>query len=344
MTIRPQQIIYFGAPGTGKSYVVNQQTAGKRVIRATIHPEYSYADFVGQLLPAVGEDDNVRFEFVPGPLTEALKAAFADLSKEVCLVLEELSRGNVAAVFGDTFQLLDRDEKGVSRYSIFNRMIAAQIIETEERLRRNSSVHEVWFPANLSILATVNVNDQNVAPMDTAFKRRFDWHYVESVPAVGADGSTDTRLNNPAISIATASGSIETNWLSFYSALNHFIVDKANGMGRNEDRQVGQFFLDFPRQMIDDSHSTIVEAQQAAAKDVGNIIKNKLLQYLWQDVEGHSTGFAGKSLFHRSVTSFGELYRLFDTTQVFSDDFLTGFLSEHREDYPYLGATDFRWY
>lgn len=334
MITRPQQIIYFGAPGTGKSYLVNQQTKGKTVIRATIHPEYSYADFVGQLLPALGDDDGVRFEFVPGPLTEALKAAFADRSTEVCLVLEELSRGNVAAVFGDTFQLLDRGEDGNSQYSIFNRMIAAQLVETEERLR-NLSTHEVLFPANLSIFATVNVNDQNVAPMDTAFKRRFGWRYVESSPVVDTNGTPDTRLNNPAISIPTASGSIETNWLSFYSTLNSFIVDTAKGMGRNEDRQVGQFFLEFSRTMVEGSHSADATVRQQAAEEVGDIVKNKLLQYLWQDVEGHSTGFGGKSLFDKSVTSFGELYRRFDASQVFSDDFLTGFLRGHHNDYLY---------
>lgn len=334
MIIQPQQTIYFGAPGTGKSYLVNQQTQGKTVIRATIHPEFSYADFVGQLLPAMGDDGGVKFEFVPGPLTEALKAAFADRSREVCLVLEELSRGNVAAVFGDTFQLLDRGEDGNSQYGIFNRMIATQLVETEEGLR-NSSTYEVLFPANLSIFATVNVNDQNVAPMDTAFKRRFDWRYVESLPAVDATGKTDTQLNNPAIFIMAASGLIQTNWLSFYSALNSFIVDKANGMGRNEDRQVGQFFLDFPRPSIQGSHSADPQEEQHASEIVGSIIKNKLLQYLWQDVEGHSAGLGGKSLFDRSVTSFADLYRRFDESQVFSDDFLEGFLSKRRNEYPY---------
>lgn len=335
MNIRPQQVIYFGAPGTGKSYLVNQQTKGKKVIRATIHPEYSYSDFVGQLLPATGDEGSIRFDFVPGPLTEALKTAFADRSTEVCLVLEELSRGNVAAVFGDTFQLIDRGEDGNSQYSIFNRMIAAELVETEESLR-NSSKHEVVFPANLSIFATVNVNDQNVAPMDTAFKRRFDWHYVESDPAVNDNGTIDTQLNNPAIVIATASGPIKTNWLSFYSALNKFIVDKAKGMGRNEDRQVGQFFLDFPRQTVQDTYSDDANTRGDATRVINDIFKNKLLQYLWQDVQGHSTGFGGKSLFDKSVTSFGELYRLFDSSQVFSDDFLTGFLIGHHNEYTYL--------
>lgn len=332
--IRPQQRIYFGAPGTGKSFLVAQETRGKSVIRTTIHPDYSYADFVGQILPTEGDDGAVRFSFVPGPLTEAIKAAYADRSVEVCLVLEELSRGNVAAVFGDTFQLLDRGADGNSRYGIFNRMIASQLLESEENLR-NSSTHEVMFPANLSIFATVNVNDQNVAPMDTAFKRRFDWQYVDSSPAVGGDGSVDTRLNNPAIAILSSDAAIETNWLSFYSALNAFIVDSEIGMGRNEDRQVGQFFLDFGHEVIADSYSQDATKRRRAADVITEVVKNKLLQYLWQDVEGHSSGLGRRSLFHKSVTSFGELFRRFDGDQVFSDDFLNLFLKEHRNKYLY---------
>lgn len=332
--VRPQQIIYFGAPGTGKSYLVDRQTVGRQVIRATIHPEYSYADFVGQLLPTTSENGEIRFEFMPGPLTEALEAAFADRSQEVCLVLEELSRGNVAAVFGDTFQLLDRGDDGNSRYRIFNRMIAARIPETEEALR-GLSTHEVFFPANLSILATVNVNDQNVAPMDTAFKRRFDWQYVASTPVADETRAINTQLNNPAISVIAGGGLLETNWLSFYSALNEFIVDTRNGMGRNEDRQVGQFFLEFPRQSVLDSHDPNPDTRRTAAEVVNHAFKNKLLQYLWQDVAVHTLGFSGKSLFAASVTSFGELYRRFGTEQVFSDDFLDDFLLPGRHAYTY---------
>lgn len=332
--IRPQQTIYFGAPGTGKSYLVDRATSGKTVVRTTIHPDYSYADFVGQILPTEGGDGTVQFSFVPGPLTEAIKAAYANRAAEVCLVLEELSRGNVAAVFGDTFQLLDRGPDGNSRYGIFNRMIATQLLETEEKLR-NSSTYEVLFPANLSILATVNVNDQNVAPMDTAFKRRFDWHYVDSGPAAGSDGVVDTRLNNPAMSIVASAATIETNWLSFYTALNAFIVDKAVGMGRNEDRQVGQFFLQFSQDVVADSHSEEAETKRRASGVVTAAVKNKLLQYLWQDVEGHSTGLGARSLFDQSVTSFGELFQRFDNQQVFSNDFLNGFLSERADRYSY---------
>lgn len=325
--IQPQQTIYFGAPGTGKSFEVDRETQGRRVIRATIHPEYTYADFVGQLLPRADDGGGVRFEFVAGPLTEALQIAFSDRSQQVCLVLEELSRGNVAAVFGDTFQLLDRGEDGNSRYPIFNRMIAAAIVETEERLR-NGIPEEVIFPANLNILATVNVNDQNVAPMDTAFKRRFAWHYVPSTPVLRQDGSVDTRLNNPAFSIGASGGPIDTEWLTFYTALNEFIVDRINGMGRNEDRQVGQFFLSFAPSIVEGTYSADPEEKSRAVAVVEETIKNKLLQYLWQDVEGHAIGAVGTSLFQPQVTSFDTLYMDFGKNPVFSDTFLQRFLDD----------------
>ena len=117
-----KQTIYYGAPGTGKSYAVDEMIASRpgnpQAIRVTVHPEFTYMDFVGQLLPSKNTKDGSYFEFAPGPFTVALKAAYADLNREVYLVLEELSRGNVAAIFGDVFQLLDRDEYLKSRYPI----------------------------------------------------------------------------------------------------------------------------------------------------------------------------------------------------------------------------------
>lgn len=325
--VQPLQKIYFGAPGTGKSYEVGKQTSGRRVVRATIHPEYTYADFVGQLLPNSDEQGGVIFEFVAGPLTKALQIAFSDRSKQVYLVLEELSRGNVAAVFGDTFQLLDRGADGNSRYPVFNRMIASALVETEEGLRSGLR-EEVHFPANLNILATVNVNDQNVAPMDTAFKRRFAWEYVSSTPAVHQDGSINAALNNPGLFVDTPDGPLETEWLTFYTALNDFIVDRVVGMGRNEDRQVGQFFLSFPSKVVEGTHSADLDRKDWAQSEVAKVIRNKLLQYLWQDVEGHTIGAGGTSLFRPEITNFGTLYMEYGSNPVFSDVFLQGFLGD----------------
>ena len=319
--VHPSQKIYFGAPGTGKSHEVSKDIEDcQRVVRVTIHPEYTYADFVGQFLPVSSGDGKLEFPFVEGPLTHALRLAFEDRASRVYLVLEELSRGNVSAVFGDTFQLLDRDEFGESKYPIYNKMISESIVESEESLRHDRD-HQVVFPANLNILATVNLNDQNVAPMDTAFKRRFDWRYIDSLPAVKDDGTVDTVLNNPAIRVRTPNSVVKTNWLTFYTSLNEFIVDRKNGLARNEDRQVGQFFVTFPRSLV--AESQLKDGREEEALDtVHCILQENLLQYLWQDVEGQGAGVRGVSLFRDEVSSFGTLYYNFESKPVFSDGFL----------------------
>ena len=268
-----KQTICIVALETGKSFAVDKliesRPGNPQVVRVTIHPEYTYMDFVGQLLPSRNAGNGSYFEFVPGPFTVALKAAYADLNKENVLVLEELSRGNAAAIFGDIFQLLDRDELFQSRYPIYNSNIASVIPSLCDE--------EIVLPSNLNIIGIVNVNDQNVFAMDTAFKRRFDWEYVSSKPAENADGAIDLTLNNPKIIISGGSEPfIETTWLSFYVSLNQFIVDKKQGMGRSEDKQIGQFFLSFSDKLVKLSHLKVGKAAKAS-KAIDSAIRNKLL-------------------------------------------------------------------
>lgn len=327
-----KQEIYFGAPGSGKSHSVDEMVDNLKEdlvkFRVTIHPEFTYSDFVGQLLPckAVNAGDEY-FEFVPGPFTIALKEAFSDTNREVYLILEELSRGNVAAIFGDVFQLLDRDEYFRSKYPVVNENVASLIPEIIGS--------EIYLPSNFNIIGTVNTNDQSVFPMDTAFKRRFEWVYVTSNPAIDSGGSVDKQLNNPKLSIATASAQIDTNWQSFYTALNKFIVDKSEGMGRNEDRQIGQFFLKFSVQDVVDTHSNDPAIAGAAMERVNTIIKNKLLLYLWQDVQGVSAFGTSGSLFAKGIDSFDELYNSYPLKPVFSEAFLEHFLAPNANKYPY---------
>ena len=234
------QDIYFGAPGTGKSYEVNkilETIPEEQIFRTVIHPEYTYSNFIGQLLP-YKDSTGTGFRFFPGVLTQALKAAYTDNSKEVYLVLEELSRGNVAAIFGDIFQLLDRDHKFESEYPIRNEMIINEIPQITSELLK--------FPTNFNILCTVNTNDQSVFPMDNAFKRRFNWFYIDTNPAKDDNGNIDTELNNPVIEIIDDDKqTVEVGWLSFYTALNSYITNKEQGLGLNEDKQLGQFFIKF---------------------------------------------------------------------------------------------------
>ncbi len=284
MDISERNVIYYGAPGTGKSYEVTSRIkeiypdfentdseSSKFVFRTTLHPEYTYSDFVGQILPNV-EEDRIEYTFTAGIFTRALKRAISEEENEqsspIFLVLEELSRSNVSAVFGDLFQLLDR-QNGQSEYSITNPVIAQNIYGNGNEEKK------VYLPRNLFILGTVNTNDQNVFVMDTAFKRRFDWEYISTKPKTDDMG---IELNNPIIQIANK----KIRWCDFYQNLNLFIT---KNLGLSEDKQIGQFFIKFP----DGSAEEPTELNQ-------NKIKNKLLQYLWDDVQ--KALFNGKSLFY----------------------------------------------
>lgn len=329
-----EQKIYFGAPGTGKSFMVEEKIKGinsDKVFRVTIHPEYTYSDFIGQLLPETDTSGNVTFVFKEGPFTRALVEAYSDFSKEVFLVLEELSRGNVAAIFGDVFQLLDRDEHFVSRYPIDNKNIADKIITLTS--------NKIALPSNLNILCTVNMNDQNVFPMDTAFKRRFEWEYVTTKPAIDpTTGSRNNELNNPKIAISmdpTPANNIEVTWQTFYTVLNLFITNKENGLGRNEDKQVGQFFINFGDKLTADSHSSNPSISGAAADTINNLIKNKLLIYLWQDVQGTGMMRGKSTLFDSSINSYEDLYEQYGKDKIFSDTFINDFLIPNQSKYPY---------
>jgi len=143
------QIIFYGAPGTGKSYIVDELVKASgasddRIFRTTFHPEYTYNDFVGQLLPKVQRTASgstiINYEFTKGVFTRALEKAYEDTSKQVFLIIEEMSRGDCASIFGDIFQLLDRESQGInkgySKYFINNDIIAKDIIAlTDDKIK-----------------------------------------------------------------------------------------------------------------------------------------------------------------------------------------------------------------
>ncbi|MEG2270539.1 MAG: AAA family ATPase [Bacilli bacterium] len=329
-----KQLILFGSPGTGKSFDVKKRLSSfgtDKIFRVTIHPEFLYTDFVGQLLPETLSSGKTGFVFKEGPFTRALMEAYSDSSKEVFLVLEELSRGNVAAIFGDVFQLLDRDSHFVSRYPIRNKNISDKI--------PTLTTDQVVLPSNFNIICTVNMNDQNVFPMDTAFKRRFDWEYISVKPAVNhITGHRNTKLNNPSIKVAVDNDRINdlvTTWHSFYLALNSFITDKEKGLGKKEDKQVGQFFIDFEDTLCANSHSSTKSTSDAADEEINKMIRNKLLIYLWQDVQGVSAFDVGFSLFDKTINSYEDLFEKYGNDKVFSDTFINVFLKPVLTTYPY---------
>lgn len=328
-----EQLILFGAPGTGKSYEIKQMLTNfpeEKKFRVTIHPEFLYTDFVGQLLPDTSPGATSIFTFKEGPFTSALMEAYSNTSEEVFLILEELSRGNVAAIFGDIFQLLDRDRHFESRYPIRNKNIADKI--------PTLTTDEVKLPSNFNIICTVNMNDQNVFPMDTAFKRRFDWKYVSIDPVTDENDNVKKELNNPKIKVAVdnnRNNDIDTNWQSFYMALDKFITDKDNGLGKKEDKQVGQFFIDYGTQLVTDSYSTDQDTADNAQDEINRMIKNKLLIYLWQDVQGNINGQSNKRIFADSINSYDGLYKKYGKDRVFSSKFINDFLRPGQNDFPY---------
>ena len=290
----PLQIMLYGAPGTGKSYRIsslirqsypsyNEYDDNPYVFRTTIYRDYSYFDFVGNIMP-VTKDGKISYEFVPGIFTTALFAALRnqDSRIDVYLILEEMSRGDIASIFGDIFQLLDRDDTGKSMYGINNKSIYEYLILN----RALKPGYKIVIPKNLHIIGTVNTSDQNVNVIDTAFKRRFDFKYI-GVDPIHVDDKNDEYVNNFDIQF-TDTDTYE--WVKLYQAINYVII---NDLGLAEDKQLGPFFLK-------DKGNDDANREQVA---------DKLLHYLWQDVERVS--YTGASLFDDSIKSFSQLYSTF---------------------------------
>lgn len=179
--------IVFGAPGTGKSYELKEdcedllKDTNGSYERVTFHPDYSYSQFVGTYKPVMGADEKIRYDFVPGPFmrvyVEALKSGRTENPQPHLLLIEEINRAKVAAVFGDVFQLLDRDDDGVSEYEIqasedIRKYLAKQLGGTPDNYQK------IRIPNNMFIWSTMNSADQGVFPMDTAFKRRWNFEYL----------------------------------------------------------------------------------------------------------------------------------------------------------------------
>lgn len=310
--------IYFGAPGTGKSYNIEQfikengiadysdKVDCPNVYRATLHPEFTYTDFVGQVMPVVtpinedGSNTKIEYKFSPQVFTNALKYAFKFQGEPVFLILEEMSRANVAAVFGDLFQLLDRDEKGESEYRIDNLIISKEIWGEK-------STRKIYLPHNLFIIGTVNTNDQNVFVMDTAFKRRFEFEYVDANEI--AKDKAGVPLNNFTFKFSNGEGAkeLEFDWIVLYTTLNRFITSNGEtGLGLSEDKQLGQFFIKFRKN--DEEYNY-------------NQFKGKLLEYLWNDVQ--KVSYSNVSIFKQELSNFSMAHRkLKNKENIFSQELL----------------------
>lgn len=255
--------IYYGAPGTGKSHKVNELLKGKekRTERVTFHPEYDYASFIGGFKPITEKDpesgkEEINYKFVPQIFTNIYVDAWNDKDNQYYLVIEEINRGNCAEIFGDIFQLLDRN----SDYSITPSNELKQYLVKE--LTSDDGIKgiengKMKLPSNLNILATMNTSDQSLFPMDSAFKRRWDWEYIP----INYDKSEENPSSNYQVVV---SDSVSFSWLEFIEKVNTIIKENPNlGM----DKCIGNYFI-----KAKDNSITIEE------------FINKAIFYLWNDV------------------------------------------------------------
>lgn len=294
----PLQQIFYGAPGTGKSHTIKEVTRGKDVIRTTFHPDSDYSTFVGVYKPTTKEvmlrdvsghivvengkavtEDKIVYEFVEQAFLQAYITAwkkYADAKdgetpKEQYLIIEEINRGNCAQIFGDLFQLLDRNNSGFSDYPVkadndmakhLKKALAGLEIAGKEKINALyldehkdvvSKVLEgevLLLPNNLFIWATMNTSDQSLFPIDSAFKRRWEWKYI---PICNAEKGWSIKA-----------GGNEYDWWSFLNSINRQIQDGTS----SEDKKLGYFFV-----------KADAEGVISAEKFVG-----KVAFYLWNDV------------------------------------------------------------
>lgn len=294
------QQIFYGAPGTGKSHVINELTAGKAVVRTTFHPDTDYSTFVGAYKPTtksvpvmtvIGKEavlvkdnkgnemteDKIVYKFVSQAFLQAYIAAW----KKYCavqeneepldeyLVIEEINRGNCAQIFGDLFQLLDRGDKGFSVYPIMADSDMKEMLKKEFaglEIKKKESINALFkggkdivaqvlkgdillLPNNLYIWATMNTSDQSLFPIDSAFKRRWDWKYMP----------IDTKKENWNIEV----NGKKYSWSDFLEAVNEQIFE----VTKSEDKKLGFYFCRANNHVVD------------AEKFVG-----KVIFYLYNDV------------------------------------------------------------
>ena len=257
------QKIYYGAPGTGKSHKVNELLKGKeeRTERVTFHPEYDYASFIGGFKPitevnAESGKEEIKYKFVPQTFTNIYVDAWNNKDNEYYLVIEEINRGNCAEIFGDIFQLLDRN----SDYSITPsnelKQYLVKVLTSVDAIKGIEN-GKMKLPSNLNILATMNTSDQSLFPMDSAFKRRWDWEYI---PINYKKSPENPSSNFKVILSETESFS----WIDFIAKVNSKIKQNPNlGM----DKCIGNYFIKAKNDTI----------------SLEEFI-NKAIFYLWNDV------------------------------------------------------------
>lgn len=301
--------IIFGAPGTGKSHKLEDDSKqfGENMERVTFHPNYSYAQFVGTYKPIQGENPtDIKYEYVPGPFMRTYVNALNNPEEKFLLLIEEINRANVAAVFGDIFQLLDR-KNGVSEYPIAtSEDIKKHLLEKLDCLK-NQDINELSdeekkmylemkIPENMYIWATMNSADQGVFPMDTAFKRRWEFEYISV-----NEPEQVAKIEKYVIPMcANTEQGYYVNWNDLRTRINSILIDNCKV---NEDKLLGPFFIS--KNVLDDIKANKDEKDRILAIDKeyrsdedNNILaeickkeisymkafESKVIMYLFEDV------------------------------------------------------------
>ena len=262
--------IIFGAPGTGKSFQLKQESTDgnhfANIERVTFHPDYSYGQFVGSYKPVSDDDGRIRYEYVPGPFMRTMVKALesgknGDSAEKFLLIVEEINRAKVAAVFGDMFQLLDRTDEGDSVYEIqvsedVRRYLARELGGTKENYT------SIKIPNNMYIWATMNSADQGVFPMDTAFKRRWEFTYLSI-------NANEKKIAIEDLPIINGDAKI-IKWNILRKSINNMLLKECKV---NEDKLLGPFFIS----------GEVCKNATSSTDAFFEAFNSKVLMYLFED-------------------------------------------------------------
>lgn len=301
-------MLLYGVPGCGKSHIVDTVYVkdAHNTERIVFHPDYTYSDFVGQIMPR-SRNRRIEYEFTPGPFTNVMRSAYTNPDKKYALIVEELNRGNAPAIFGDIFQLLDRDDNGGSKYDITNEDIAGiMYLHTTKQ-----GQWKIKIPSNLCIYATMNTSDQNVFTLDTAFQRRWKMRIIEN--------DVDKAERVAKLKILDT----DVTWAVFNKAINSQILALNVGMTSSEDKRLGAYFVTPEDLRFHDSYTEDLSEKDARiADDANRNFPEKVLKYLWDD----AFKFTRDQVFKAQYDSLEKLIKGFETAKgnarfnIFVDD------------------------
>lgn len=283
-----QKIVY-GAPGTGKSYFLSEEAnkmfSPSNIERVTFYDGYSYGQFVGMYKPASDDENNIIYKYVPGPLMRILVKALNNPEENYCLIIEEINRAKADKVFGNIFQLLDRNSDGESRYKI-------SVSEEQESYLTEEGINienSLYLPKNLYIWATMNSADEGVQPLDTAFKRRWKFKYM----SLNEKEEEFLRSKDGKELVAFKTGTENILWNNFRKVLNSIL--SSNHI--TEDKLLAPFF-------ISPSDFEEVEGIEILNQDV---FIEKVLMYIYDDLLRHYPK-AKKEIFSEEIKTFSDIY------------------------------------